>query len=616
MSVTGAAKVPRRVAKQLILASVLFSTLITLVITAYQLYEQYQADVYEIEHRLDELQIIHLSNLATQVWVADKNEIQRQLDNLLNIPGINYLEINDDNKNRIYSGKKSDDDSIEHRYPIYFDYRGNKLRIGILYVQASLEEVYDKLIDQAWLILISNAIKTFLVIGFLFVIFDLLVSRHLRRIADFVSKISLHNLDTPLVLPGRSSNHKQADELDIVINGLNAMQDNLRDSVKALNERDSYIRYINDTIAAAIFGIDMKGNCTFVNKMCRKLLGYSESELAGKNMLDILQPKNSANPAIQYEPCELARLVSSDSQSALAQGHEAEQIFYRKDGSYIFVEYWIHPVKIPERADGYIVSFIDITERHSIQQQLALYQGHLEQLVAERTAELQQMYNELEAFSYSVSHDLRTPLRAINGFSIILKEDKSELLDEEGLALLEKVCAATDNMGSLIDSLLSLSRISRKDLLIKQVNVTRLARNICHEQLNRKNSTGYEIEIEDGISVDGDEQLTQLMLEHLISNAIKFSRHEKKQVIRISQQLTDEETVILIQDSGVGFDMKYRDQLFKPFKRLHDAMLYSGHGIGLATVDRAIRRHNGRAWAESDGASQGACFYLSFPRRT
>jgi hypothetical protein len=224
------------------------------------------------------------------------------------------------------------------------------------------------------------------------------------------------------------------------------------------------------------------------------------------------------------------------------------------------------------------------------------------------------MYNELESFSYSVSHDLRTPLRAINGFAHILEEDKREQLDEEGRLLLTKICTASEKMGGLIDSILSLSRIRRLELDIQEVDLTCL----CHSILEELNDTcelnKLNFNIEDDIIVNGDRRLLKIALENLVNNALKFSAVKDEQILNIGKYDDRSGTVIYVQDNGVGFDMSYKDRLFKPFQRLHGEKEYSGYGIGLATVFRIIERHGGRIWADSK-PEEGTTIYFSLATR-
>jgi light-regulated signal transduction histidine kinase (bacteriophytochrome) len=250
---------------------------------------------------------------------------------------------------------------------------------------------------------------------------------------------------------------------------------------------------------------------------------------------------------------------------------------------------------------------IEVTERKQAQEQAqSLNQG-----LCQAIAELKAVNHELESFSYSVSHDLRAPLRSIDGFSQALLEDCHEQLDATGQNYLQRIRAATQRMGKLIDDLLSLSRVIRSDVHIESVNLSRLASNICTEFQQTKPDQQLEFVIQPGLLVKGDERLLQVVLENLLNNAVKFtSKHSQAKIELGAITQEDGSLVYFVRDDGVGFDMKYADKLFSPFQRLHGMQEFQGNGIGLATVQRIVRRHSGQIWAE--GAIEGgATFYFT-----
>ncbi len=241
---------------------------------------------------------------------------------------------------------------------------------------------------------------------------------------------------------------------------------------------------------------------------------------------------------------------------------------------------------------------------------LRRHQDHLEELVAERTTQLQATNEELEAFSYSVSHDLRAPLRAIDGFSRALMEDYHEVLDSTARDYLERVCKGAGHMGQLIDDLLQLSRVSRSALEKKQVDLTQLA----GETMARLRETAPDRQLSfhcaEDLKAHGDERLLGIVLDNLLSNAWKFTRHTPDAHIEFGVQQEDGQQVFYVRDNGAGFDMAYADKLFGAFQRLHSTSEFEGTGIGLATVQRIIHRHGGRVWAEA-GRGEGASFYFT-----
>jgi light-regulated signal transduction histidine kinase (bacteriophytochrome) len=219
---------------------------------------------------------------------------------------------------------------------------------------------------------------------------------------------------------------------------------------------------------------------------------------------------------------------------------------------------------------------------------------------------------DLESFSYSVSHDLRAPLRAIDGFSQALKEDFFSDLKPEANALLDRVRAAAQRMGHLIDDLLALSRVSRAPLALTRVDISDLARSVAAGLMQGAPNRKVDVEIDAGISVSADLGLMRIVLENLLGNAWKFTATKVEAVIRVGKLPLPEEgqTVFFVSDNGAGFDMAYSEKLFRPFERLHEESEFHGTGIGLATVQRVVARHGGRAWAEA-AVGTGARFFFT-----
>ncbi len=217
---------------------------------------------------------------------------------------------------------------------------------------------------------------------------------------------------------------------------------------------------------------------------------------------------------------------------------------------------------------------------------------------------------ELESFSYSVSHDLRAPLRAINGFSQVLAEEYTGRLDEEGLHYLARIRAASERMGELIDDMIDLARISRQDLTRRDVNLSALAHTILAELRERQPQRNVAWSVAPNLAARADPVLIKALLDNLLCNAWKFTAERTDARIEFGHGLTDGEEAFYVRDNGAGFDMAFAGKLFKPFQRLHDGERFEGTGIGLAIVQRIVRRHGGRVWAEG-GPGQGATFWFT-----
>jgi len=233
-----------------------------------------------------------------------------------------------------------------------------------------------------------------------------------------------------------------------------------------------------------------------------------------------------------------------------------------------------------------------------------------EATLSARTAELAATNQELEAFSYSVSHDLRAPLRGIDGFSQALMNEYSDVLDEQALHYLQRVRTGSERMGQLIDDLLALSQVTRGEMRRENVDLSDLARTIVTGLQERDSQRQVEFVIQEGVVLNGDTRLLRVALENLRGNAWKYTGKHQKARIEFGSTEDDGKRTCFVRDDGSGFDMAYADRLFGAFQRLHDASEFEGSGIGLATVQRIINRHGGQIWAES-APEQGATFYFT-----
>jgi light-regulated signal transduction histidine kinase (bacteriophytochrome) len=252
----------------------------------------------------------------------------------------------------------------------------------------------------------------------------------------------------------------------------------------------------------------------------------------------------------------------------------------------------------------------DLANRAGLAIENAMLVATLEQRVQERTAALEATNHQLEAFSYSVSHDLRAPLRAIDGFSRALETDFAGQLGDEGDHYLQRIRAAAQRMGRLIDDLLDLSQIGRATIELRAVNLSAIASTILADLCKREPDRDVTIEIAPDLTAHADRRLVKILLENLLGNAWKFTRNTADARISVGV----EDATFFVRDNGAGFDMMYVEKLFTPFQRLHTASEFEGEGIGLATAQRIVEHHRGRIWAQSEPA-RGAVFFFTLGKR-
>jgi PAS domain S-box-containing protein len=289
----------------------------------------------------------------------------------------------------------------------------------------------------------------------------------------------------------------------------------------------------------------------------------------------------------------------------------------KKDGTLIDIEAIGHDTTFAGRR-ARLVLINDLTERRRAEEQVHRLNAELEQRVAERTAELEFANKELEAFSYSVSHDLRAPLRHISGFIDLLRQQAADVLDDQSKRYISIVASSSKEMGCLIDDLLAFSRMGRAEMMTGSVDLQSLVRQIINDLERPAENCQTKWIIGELPRVKGDPAMLRVVLVNLISNALKFTKGRPGPQIEISTGNDTgsdaNETVFYVRDNGVGYDMQYAHKLFRVFQRLHSNEEFEGTGIGLATVRRIIHRHGGRTWAEG-AVGQGATFYCSLPNR-
>ena len=366
----------------------------------------------------------------------------------------------------------------------------------------------------------------------------------------------------------------------------------------AVRRSETLFRSLLEAAPDAVVIIERDGRILLTNAELERLFGYARAELVGQSV-DMLVPKRYRQAHAEHRQSYVA------SPRTRPMGNGAALSGRRCDGSEFPIAASLSPI---ETNDGFMIfcDIRDITEQKRIERKI---QDLNERLLRDNAA-LEAVNKELEAFSYSVSHDLRAPLRAIDGFAQALAEDYADRLDETGCDQLSRVRNAAQRMGAIIDDLLNLARVTRSELNTQDVDLSALVEEF--ENVLRQNEPARQVEfiIAPHINVRGDAGLLRRVVVNLVANAWKFTKDRSPAHIEFGQETRNGEAVYFVRDNGVGFDMAYADKLFGAFQRLHDAAAFPGTGIGLAIVQRIIHKHGGRLWASAE-PDNGAAFYFT-----
>lgn len=429
------------------------------------------------------------------------------------------------------------------------------------------------------------------------------LSRYLmpmRRIAAYAREFNLDTPTLPLPLKGAS-------EVEALAVSVNAMVDTIRQKAAALRLSEEHYRTLVQSAGCIILRWDTTGAITFINEPGAEFFGYRPEELTGKHVIGtiVAEIDSSGNDLVG-----MIEGICADPQAYVSNRNEN----VTKDGRRAWINWSNVAVRDERGMPIEILSVgIDVTFQVEAEREIKALNDRLEQRVRERTAAYEASNRELEAFCYSVSHDLRAPLRHIDGFSRILQEDYASSLPDQARSVLERISQSAGRMAELIDDLLNLSRVARQEMSPVPVNLSAIAREVSAELHQTDPLRLVSLTIADGVQVKGDAFLLRLVLENLLGNAWKYTAHASPARITFGVDMTPEGPACFVSDNGVGFDMAYVGKLFQPFQRLHRTDEFEGTGIGLAIVHRIIARHGGRVWATGE-IGKGAAFFFLLPQ--
>ncbi|HEY9103375.1 ATP-binding protein [Chitinimonas sp.] len=466
---------------------------------------------------------------------------------------------------------------------------------------------------------VTAAIQLAASLGLILYLLQIRVLNPLQRLMTESIRLARRDLSTPFEWRRHDEIGKLGQSLEITRQSLHSLFAELESKNKELEadiqqrkqiehalraSEDRYRRLVESTNVVPWEANPAEWRFTYVGPQAETLLGYP---------LHIWYSEGFLTSYLHQDDRHLAYKLFTETQDK-ENTIEFECRMLGTNGKTVWVMLvaTILPDEAGERhLQGYL---IDISARKSTEIELNHYRNHLEELVEQRTKALAAANKELEAFSYSVSHDLRAPLRSVDGFSQVLLEDYADKLDDAGRQYLGRIRRATQNMSNLIDDLLNLSKLTRSEVNTQPVNLSELATEVVQELRQNEPEREVSISIMPNLITDADPKLVRVALQNLLANAWKFTARSPQAEIKFGATHIDGQNAFYVSDNGAGFDMAYADKLFGAFQRLHSPQEFEGNGVGLAIVQRIIHRHNGRVWAKG-APGQGATFYFTLPRQ-
>lgn len=603
-----------RIARRLIVYIIAFSSVVTLFVTATQLYYEYDRDVSDLNRYLEQIETGYLSGISEAAWVVDERQLGIILESISNLQDIEYVavEANDGDLMMEY-GFKDNRLQISHDVPLEYRYRAQNLKIGNLQIIAGLEGIYNRLYDRVWITLASNALKTFVVALFVYYLFINLVTRHLSKIVTFTQEVNLDKSEQSLSLDRKDT---PDDELDAVSQALNQMVEQLRNTYAELKNSERRHKEIASSIPGVVYQLKRSKegvySLPYISEGVQELFGVVSADVG--NEPGILFARISVE--------DIDGFFESLRISATSMSPWFNKFRIKSGNGH---SNWVFGSAVPSlEKDGTVCwngIMLDVTRQKQAEQDLIYATENLEEQVRERTGELLFAKEEADRanlaktqFLSRMSHELRTPLNVIMGYSHIASRLSNH---EEVNTHLNEIGLAAKHLLELIKDVMDLSRIETNDIHIEitQVKVRDVileAEKYLANEAKQRNITVKHDQCAEDIIVLADGLRIKEVILNLLSNAIKYNRQDG--LVDISCQHADSNHVrIEVRDTGKGLDTEQLKSLFQPFSRLGAEFTdIEGTGVGLVITKSLLERMGGTLQVEST-LGQGSCFIAILP---
>jgi len=584
---------------------ILFLSLgITILVGLFTSFVEYRRTVAAIGNELEEIFRTNAGSLEAELWVMERRTIQIHLNGILNRPYMEQAAIHQAELVIASAGAITSTRTMQRRFPLSYTYNRQEVPLGVLTLTAGLDPVDEDLLGTMLRRFGYAGIMIFLVSLLIFFIVHLLMTGHLGTIAGYVAKLEPLAAREQLVLRRRFFRNTE-DELDRVVEAINTLDKNLQSSFRAMEHeiaarRESEARYreLFDAMGSGVAVYEATGDggdfiFKDLNRAGERMTRTGKEAVVGGSVRECFPGVNETG---LFEVFQNVWRTGAPATHAVTL-YKDEQL-----------ESWFENYVYRLPSGELVAMFEDVTDRKRLEEELARHRDHLEEQVKKRTAELEAAYRELETFSYSVSHDLRAPLRSIGGFAEIIARRHREALNEEGRHYFDNIVQAAAQMERLIADLLAYARLGRKSMRPRPVALGEILTGVTAGLADRIETTGARIEIApEPPEILGDETLVKQVFVNLLDNAMTFRAEGVTPRIKISWQNKEGHVVVSVADNGIGIPAEHHETVFNVFQRLHGDQEYPGTGIGLSIVRKAVAMMGGRVWVESV-AGDGSVF--------
>lgn len=586
---------------------------VSVVLLFFEAYEAIQ-DYYHLKIEFDSSLNIISNRLASSLWILVYGDNEEQIDRLLINEMLNKdiyaIVVKDLIDNFIISGKirNKDWDLIDYKGERILDkYFSKSVIIKRIDEEIGIVSVYltDKFVRKSFFkILLGRVIAIILLLGIMIITLTILISKvvlnPIKKLKNSLEIISKGNLDVKV-------NVESSDEIGNLASVFNEMSKKLKTTVNDLKESEEKYKLLIEKTPSVSWASNQNGETMYISPNIKKIYGYTQDEIYKNG--DKLWLK-------RIHPDDINYVIKSfnDFLNKKSKKYDVQYRIKRKDNKWIWLrdiaDYFTELDNNEKIAYGV---FTDITEQKKAEEVINKLNKSLEKKVKERTIELNETITDLKSFSYSVSHDLRAPIRHINGYLELFYDEMKDHFYGDSIKYYNKIKNSSKKMGNLIDDLLCFFKLSRNEMNLIKVDLNKIIQEIKDYMDDELKNRYIEWEIDKLPIVKGDLSMLRQVITNLISNAVKYTRDIENAVIKIGCYSKINEEIIFIQDNGVGFNKKYTKKVFDVFQRLHSDNEFEGTGIGLAIVKRIIQRHGGKVWANGV-ENKGATFYFSIPK--